>query len=557
MPQKKQCFPPPCPAQLAIAAPGPPILRETPQALHTLSLRGPSPLLEVLLLKLSRFTGLLCLFLLNERQTLWSGAAGESDRALLPALLQHVPPRLQVLSASGFAGVRLETGSAGAGQPAAAAAQRSGSGAEPTQLLPRLEQLFITSCRDVVLDVPLPRLTELSVGNCDGTSLAGEQLHLPQLISLQLLSSGHWVRPGTSELARLRCGAMPLLSRLVCQYRVEASDSFAALQHLTHLELALVEGRPDSAKAVVGALPPTVCSLSITVRPDIQAVWSRFGGFGTAYGGVLCTYLAAIVPQITRLVGLRCATGACWLLSEMLSMAVRLHRSFCRPAVGILSMLVQACLHLFKKPPAVHAAATGLALSKLLPETSRCSRLAPPALTRPVALPPSACRRSMTQHAWRTCPPGRTCKSWCSATWTQLTSLRIESHSLKRQPACAAWPLRTALPGRATLGTCAALKRNAWRCAGRFAHGRSMVLCSCRSIQGMHMQRLFSWGPKVKRCGVPVADSSCSMCTLACRTCGRSCPTAQWSSIEDRASRMHSEPKRHQLVAPSLHLMGE
>lgn len=186
------------------------------------------------------------------------------DAELTTAMLRQLPQQLEYLAACSFCRVQLDA------QPAAAAADgeqqlRSGQ-AEPAQLLPCLTLLRFHTPGSVALNLPLPRLAELSVCSlwtCGRVGLAGPDLYLPQLTRL-------WIEEGPS--VRLRCSAMPALARLTTFSIIEAVDSSAALQHLTHLCFSTEHPRYLRFMApMLQGLAPTLRSLELYHVHDARA----------------------------------------------------------------------------------------------------------------------------------------------------------------------------------------------------------------------------------------------------------------------------------------------
>ena len=226
-------------------------------------------MLERFVQDLGRFTGLREL----ELQPLYDEVFDEYEgcfwdtwdeaAVLHPSLLRHLPPQLECLKASEFYRVGLEpevaAGTAAAGSAAAAAIG-------PVQLLPPgLTRLCISGAKSATLDAPLPGLADLTIESCKQISLAGRRLCMPQLTSLQLVGSPDVV---PLEEVRLCCAAMPALARLTSSKGLTASDSFEALQHLTHLGLTGAGARAESSMALVHTVSPTLRSARLFARPE-------------------------------------------------------------------------------------------------------------------------------------------------------------------------------------------------------------------------------------------------------------------------------------------------
>lgn len=259
----------------------PPASARPPQALQSLSLTAPFPVVERFVRGLGRFTGLRQLELRAEMGTeedeegdvveCWSVGS-----VLRLALLRHLPPQLQSLTLANCYCVHLE---------AAGTAAEPASSASPAQLLPAVTQLHISGARAVLLDLPLPSLADLTISDCELVSLEGERtLCLPQLTSLQLHNA--------SRRASLRCNAMPALARLSCSGHLRASDSFSALRRLTHLHLSIYEGRRTGEQLVAGVAP---FLHSMTVQLPPRSEW-----LAEQAAQALAT---AGASQLTRLVG--------------------------------------------------------------------------------------------------------------------------------------------------------------------------------------------------------------------------------------------------------------
>lgn len=254
-----------------------------PQAFQELSLTAPFVLLERLVQLLGRFTGLKSLRLQawmfggeDEDEEDWEG---DPEAVLRPALLRQLPPQLESLEVFNFCAIRLEQ------QPAPGEAA---SGATPAGLLPGLTELVIEHADRVMLDVPLPSLAALAIYAAFEISLASEGLHLPQLTSLHL--------PNCDEPEQLRCGAMPALARLVSECSsLAVSNSFAALQHLTHLRLSLPGDGIERTGAWLASVSTTLRSLSLDVWTGRNGRWARAAARAAAAAGL---------TRITQLVGL-------------------------------------------------------------------------------------------------------------------------------------------------------------------------------------------------------------------------------------------------------------
>ena len=144
----------------------------------------------------------------------------------------------------------------------------------------------------MALDAPLPRLAKLAIIEGVHVALAGAGLHLPQLTSLCLGDS--------TEEEVLRCGAMPALARLVSScWDLEVSDSFAALRHLTHLQLCLPARDAHRKAAWVASVAPSLRSLSINeLGGGSNAEWWQHEAAREV--------AAAGATHVTQLVRLRC-----------------------------------------------------------------------------------------------------------------------------------------------------------------------------------------------------------------------------------------------------------
>lgn len=91
-----------------------------------------------------------------------------------------------------------------------------------------------------MLDSPLPSLAALTIVGCSDVGLEGERLWLPQLTRLQLAAGID---------TPVRCGAMPALAQLISHEPLHVTDSFAALQHLTYLDVPLLQSTHNMALA--------------------------------------------------------------------------------------------------------------------------------------------------------------------------------------------------------------------------------------------------------------------------------------------------------------------
>ncbi|PRW33307.1 dimethylaniline monooxygenase [Chlorella sorokiniana] len=250
-------------------------------ALHALSLTARFPVLERFLPDLGRFTGL-------RRLTLSDGGflqlwhiADVAGNVLGPSLLRHLPPQLERLTITSLRAVRLEPLQGSEAEQLDPAT--TGGGGTP-HLLQQVVKLEFEGCRDVVVDMPLPRLEVLSIMFSRRYSLAGARLWLPQLTRLELWDS--------ARTASLRGSAMPALAQLSCDSRRRANDSFAALQQLTHLDLELSEESPQSGSALVAGVALTLRSLTVTAPRR---------HFDEAACGEACAQVAASATQLTHL----------------------------------------------------------------------------------------------------------------------------------------------------------------------------------------------------------------------------------------------------------------
>lgn len=183
-------------------------------------------------------------------------------------VLRQPPPQLESFTASGIDFLQLKQEAAAAGAAAGGAA----SSAAAAHLLPGLTQLRISGSSLVELGVALPRLAALTCHECGVISLTSEQLHLPQLTSLQF---GMSIYTGA---ARLRCGTMPALVRLhsTCG-GLEVCDGFAAVRQLTHLGLRL-RGNDDApleqAAAWLHSLSGSLRSLGLILEGFPDEEWA-------------------------------------------------------------------------------------------------------------------------------------------------------------------------------------------------------------------------------------------------------------------------------------------
>lgn len=263
------------------------------QALRRLSLAAPFSVLARFVQDLGPFSGLERLEL-QPAEVYETDEDGERlatrDRAavLQPSLLSHLPPQLGSLELRNFYVVELATEVA----DGAEAAGRS----EPAQLLPGLSRLDIGDTYAVRLNMPLPGLAELAVHRYSRISLAGQQLHLPQLTSLSLRGGPSATQSALPELA-LRCGAMPALARLETSSgdcRLVASDSFSVPQHLADLDLTFSSSKAESGVALVRTFATSLRSLKVHVTD----LWSdqRAEQAAQALAGAGTT-------QLTQLVG--------------------------------------------------------------------------------------------------------------------------------------------------------------------------------------------------------------------------------------------------------------
>lgn len=244
----------------------------------------------------------------------------DEDAVLTTALLRHLPPLLERLTAAEFAEVQLweeeeeeeeegssdegsssssseegskepqhegssredeSSGSDGGGPGSGSGSRHSGSAgragraaaagsAAPARLPPGLTQLHICAVETVELGIALNSLVELSATCCNRVRLIGQQLHLPQLTSLSL------ALPPFVEaqfVAELRCAAMPALARLSTSFPIRPWGSFAALQQLTHLDLDPVDSFGlHHCLPLLQGLSPRLRSLSVgTQYQDIDA----------------------------------------------------------------------------------------------------------------------------------------------------------------------------------------------------------------------------------------------------------------------------------------------
>lgn len=202
----------------------------------------------------------------------------EYGAELTTAMLRQLPQQLECLAASSFYHVQLDAQSAAS---AANGEQQLRSGqAEPAQLLPCLTWLQFYNPGGVALNLPLPSLAELCVCSswtCGRVGLAGPDLYLPQLTHL-------WIEEGS--MVRLRCSAMPALARLSTYSIIEAADSFAALQQLTHL--CFSTERPGDLRCVT---------------PMLQGLASTLRSLKTYNVHDARAAAAAGTPHVTQLVG--------------------------------------------------------------------------------------------------------------------------------------------------------------------------------------------------------------------------------------------------------------
>ncbi|PRW33212.1 toll-like receptor 3 [Chlorella sorokiniana] len=228
-------------------------------ALHSLTLRAPFSALERMVADLGSFTGLKRLHLGACYVDEWLEDPWDAHAQLNVALLRQLPPQLESLTAHKFHTVRLEHAAAGeagvaAGGAAGAAAVElaaapggaawaaaggeaaAGSGQAPPHLLPCLTRLAFYDINVAMFNMPLPRLAELDFNLGQSVSMAGEQLRLPQLTQLDILTVFNGVP--------LRCAVMPDLAQLNLELQTisvalgaEAAQmaADARLAHLTHL----------------------------------------------------------------------------------------------------------------------------------------------------------------------------------------------------------------------------------------------------------------------------------------------------------------------------------
>lgn len=448
------------------------------QALQSLSLAAPFPVLECFLPDLDRFTGLRQLELRAEM----TSADDEEKEVLgwdvkavlrLP-LLAHLPPQLGSLGLSNFYNVELVDVGAASGEAGAAREGAAGS-TRPAQLLAGLTRLSISRSRAVLLIMPLPSLRALTIQECSIASLAHKWLRLPQLTSLRL-----------DDGARVRCAAMPELARLSCRCHLDAVDSFSALRQLSHLELNLRDRQRGSQ--LVTCVAPSLRSLSMQLPPHDEA-----------FARQACHALAAAgASQLTRLVGGRggCNAGASLpaeaLLLRLLALpgmltcrmnrqpTVAKHAPCLRPQLPCLSPAHQLCALLFLRPP--H-------------------------------------RRSTAWPACPTCPPGRTCKSCCCAMCSQPALQRSMSPCWWRHPACGAWRSRSWALRQTMQSGIVLTSSNVWRCDGKEAAscvqagGGGCFLCPRRGWRLVFAARPGShahWQPALLRRPAICARLKCS-----------------------------------------------
>lgn len=289
----------------------------------------------------------------------------DRDAVLTAALLRHLPPQLERLTASYFDLMQLAGEDEGEEESTA-----GGGGPPPPPLLPALTQLHVYNANEAVLDAPLPSLAALSFELGNGVSLVGDALQLPQLTYLGCAN--------VIEGLQLRAGAMPALAYIQADCALAATDGYSALGSLTQLHLQYYPpgDHPGRDFDLLRGVASTLRSLWMEVERDTAGAYEIQAGEVAA---------AARLEQLTHLVG-RCCCGCMgaallvawglllpWLHGDMWGPALSWQRQ-----EGCLSCIRPGYLAL---PPKFLAAGFHHA-SSLLPSRSACPSSALPAMLR-------------------------------------------------------------------------------------------------------------------------------------------------------------------------------
>ncbi len=294
--------------------------------------------------------------------------------------------------------------------------------------------------------MPLPRLADLAINQCNGAYLDWQGLCLPQLTSLQLPTQGSpTLFRGFSPPSRpagavhMWCHAFPALARLTrgtCTLSV--ADSFAALKHLTQLQLRYERlTHLEGDTALLCAAAASLRRLGIEIVPKLNEQLAGRAGEVAATAGL---------ERLTRLVRSARTCFTCLLLvvccdaERKCSTAASLHPN---------------CMFL----TAIYS----------------CTSFRPPSLTPPLPTFHLPARSSTVWPAWSICPPGPACKSCCCPVCTRQTSMLGIWRCWLRRPACGGWPSDASLAAQTMLPS---MQRGpACRCATRLMAGQCSKVC--------------------------------------------------------------------------------